>query len=99
MFLHRGAKADATARCLDGAWRHQITKRVEHEAELPVVLPFELREPAREIGMGRKHAAQPHERPDDLDIHPHRPLAAQHARQHRDALLGKRAWQVTAAAA
>jgi hypothetical protein len=35
------------------------------------------------------HVSQPNEGAHDLDVHLNGALAAQHARQHRDALLGE----------
>jgi hypothetical protein len=83
----------------NGARRHQLAKRVEDDTELAIVLPLQLREPARQIRMRRQDPAQAYERPDDLHVHLHRSLAAQYTRQHCNALLGKCPWCVASTAA
>src|SRR5262249_25601118 len=77
---------------------HQLANRVEHDADLRVVLLLERLELALEVGVRLEQLPQPYERTHDLDVDLDRALAAQHAGEHRDALLGERVWIVATAA-
>jgi len=56
----------------------------EHGIEVPVLL-----DPAREVGIGGQEPAEPDEGAHDGDVDVDGAGAAQHAREHGDALLGE----------
>jgi hypothetical protein len=68
-------------------WCHELRYRVEDDAELFVVFFLQCRQFAGEFFVVGEHAAQAYEGPHDLDIHLHRPLAAQDAGQYGHALF------------
>jgi len=68
---------------------HQPAHGVEDDLELGIVLLFQGFQLAGQFGVRRHDLPKPHERPHDLDVHPDRRRAAEHAGEHRHALLGE----------
>src|SRR5262249_48822681 len=81
--------AESDAPPWTGRRAHQFPDRLEHDAELRVVLALHLADLPHQGRSRPQHAPHPDERAHDLDIDANGPLAAQHARQHRDSLLGE----------
>src|SRR5258708_1067233 len=84
LFLILRAKTNALPRLF--AREHQLADRIEHHAELRVVLSFEGCQLPGQVRIRMKHLAKTDERAHDLDVHLNRPRAPQHAREHGDAL-------------
>lgn len=79
--LALGARLAGTEQLPDGL------EKVTDGDGVSLQLPFELGRLGRQLAVRRQQLAQLHEGPDNSDGHHHRPRAAQHARQHGDALL------------
>src|SRR2546425_4807571 len=88
------SKPNPLPRC--GRRRHQFSNRLKYDLELRVVLFLELVELLRQVCVRLEHAAKPHERTHDFDVHAHRARTAKHARQHCHALLGEGIWTILA---
>jgi hypothetical protein len=83
-----GSESDRAFRRDDGT--HDLANRLEHDGKLIVVLLFESIESGSKLFVSNNPASQPNERAHDFDIDAHCAIAAKHARQHRNALLGER---------
>jgi hypothetical protein len=59
---------------------------------------FEVVQLEGELRLLAEHPPEPDERPHDLQVHLHRPLAPQHPRKHRNSLLRKGIGEIPAAA-
>ena len=69
---------------------HQLPDRFEDLSKPPVRRGLKLFQPARELLVRRDQTPQAHERAHDFDVDVDRPRAFQDARQHGNALFGKR---------
>ena len=72
--------------------RHQLPNRIDDRGDFFIVFAdtfLEFGEFLRQLAIAFERFAQLHKRAHDRDVHLHRALAFQNAREHRDALFGE----------